>query len=94
MNDLVRQEDPVPRDVVADDAPGTGSEDDNELGALLAALSSHDLGAPTEEFDMTTLTPTERKALLRLLRSRLGIDPCEEKQCGKEEGMPGGTETP
>ncbi len=40
--------------------------------ALLSALAAQELGEATEEFDMTTLTPAEREALLRMLREHLG----------------------
>ncbi len=40
--------------------------------ALLSALAAQELGEATEEFDLTTLTPAEREALLRMLRDHLG----------------------
>ncbi len=43
-----------------------------DMEAALLAMSE-DMGGPTTDVDLSTLSPTERQALLRYLRERLGI---------------------
>ena len=46
--------------------------EDFDVEAALLALSE-DMGGPTTDVDLSALSPTERQALLRYLRERLGI---------------------
>jgi len=58
---------------VARTPPPLAGEGDEELEtALLSALAAEELGEATEEFNLATLTPAEREALLRMLREHLG----------------------
>jgi hypothetical protein len=53
-------------------SPSAVEGDEGLETALLSALAAQELGEATEEFDLTTLTPAEREALLRMLRDHLG----------------------
>ncbi len=46
--------------------------DEFDVEAALLAMSE-DMGGPTTDVDLSALSPTERQALLRYLRERLGI---------------------
>jgi hypothetical protein len=48
------------------------SMDDLDVEAALLAVSE-DLHGPTQDVDLSKLSPTEKQALLRYLRERLGI---------------------
>ena len=49
-------------------------DDEEELAVEMALLAmTEDMGAATEEVDLSTLSPTERRALLMYLRERLGL---------------------
>lgn len=63
----------VPDEPNPNDAKNTTDMDDMDVEAALLALSE-DMGAgPTQDVDLSALSPTERQALLRYLRERLGI---------------------
>ncbi len=57
------------RDEIDDDID---SMDDLDVEAALLAVSE-DLHGPTEDVDLSKLSPTEKQALLRYLRERLGL---------------------
>lgn len=46
--------------------------DEFDVEAALLALSE-DMGGPMTDVDLSALSPTERQALLRYLRERLGL---------------------
>ena len=60
----------------AGDLRGSSAEaaelDDFDVEAALLAVSE-DMGGPTTDVDLSALSLTERQALLRYLRERLGI---------------------
>ena len=50
------------------------SDDEEELAVEMALLAmTEDMGAATEEVDLSALSPTEKRALLMYLRERLGL---------------------
>jgi hypothetical protein len=50
-------------------------EIDDELDVEAALLTlAQDLHGPTQDVDLSTLSPTEKRALFAVLRARLGID--------------------
>ncbi len=51
------------------------TELDVEMEMALLTLSAQDMGEPTEDLDLTALTPNEKRVLLDLLRQRLGNVP-------------------
>jgi hypothetical protein len=59
-------------DVPAAANTGAPDLDDFDVEAALLAVSE-DMGGPTTDVDLSALSPTERQALLRYLRERLGI---------------------
>lgn len=48
---------------------------DIDVEMALLTLSAQDMGEPTEDLDLSALTPTEKRVLLDLLRKRLGDVP-------------------
>jgi hypothetical protein len=48
---------------------------DLDVEMALLTLSAQDMGEPTEDLDLSALTPTEKRVLLDLLRKRLGDVP-------------------
>lgn len=46
-----------------------------DVEMALLTLSAHDMGEPTEDLDLSALTPNEKRVLLDLLRKRLGDVP-------------------
>ena len=48
---------------------------DLDVEMALLTLSAQDMGEPTEDLDLSALTPTEKRVLLDLLRKRLGNVP-------------------
>ena len=48
---------------------------DLDVEMALLTLSAHDMGEPTEDLDLSALTPNEKRVLLDLLRKRLGNVP-------------------
>ena len=64
----------APRPGEADVATAAAAPDmeDFDVEAALLAMSE-DMGGPTTDVDLSALSPTERQALLRYLRERLGI---------------------
>jgi hypothetical protein len=48
--------------------------DEEELAVEMALLAmTEDMGAATEEVDLSALSPTEKRAVLMYLRERLGL---------------------
>lgn len=60
---------------VGDDNPDETVRDNDELDAELALLAhaAEDLGAATETLDVATLTDTEKRLLIALMRERLHL---------------------
>lgn len=56
---------------------------DLDVEMALLALSAQDIGEPTESFDLSSLSPTEKRVLLEMLRKRL-------YGSGSSSGTPGG----
>jgi|GEM_PF-3457561 hypothetical protein len=59
--------------------PGAGSREEEDEEALeaelmLLALSTGDTGEATQDVDLSTLTPAEKRALLALWREQMGIE--------------------
>ncbi|MES2460562.1 MAG: hypothetical protein V4671_08250 [Armatimonadota bacterium] len=48
---------------------------DLDVEMALMTLSTQDMGEPTEDMDLSVLTPNEKRVLLDLLRKRLGNVP-------------------
>ncbi len=48
---------------------------DLDVEMALLTLSAQDMGEPTEDLDLSALTPTEKRVLLDLLRKQLGNVP-------------------
>jgi hypothetical protein len=49
-----------------------------DVEMALLTLSAQDMGEPTEDLDLSALTPTEKRVLLDLLRKRLGNVPAAD----------------
>jgi hypothetical protein len=59
-------------------AAGTAAAEqmtDLDVEMALLTLSAQDMGEPTEDLDLSELTPNEKRVLLDLLRKRLGNVP-------------------
>ena len=63
---------PRPGEADASAAAAAPDMEDFDVEAALLAMSE-DMGGPTTDVDLSALSPTERQALLRYLRERLGI---------------------
>lgn len=65
--------------------PASLEDEEDDLTVEMALLAmSEDMSGPTEDVDLSTLSPMEKRALLRYLRAHLGVGPGENEPLAGE----------
>ena len=62
------------RTFTMDEAAADEADDEEDLDVEMALLAlTEDMGGPTEDVDLSALSPTEKRALLVCLQAQLGL---------------------